>query len=65
MVGICISAINKGEVTTLKIAKSIPIMPAMYSLFNKASIPNIKAIGLNRKDKINIPIKPKIILRLP
>ena len=65
MVGICISAINKGEVNTPKIPKSIPIMPAIYSLFIRASTPKIKAIGLSKKDKINIPIKPKIILRLP
>ena len=65
MVGICISAINRGEVKTPKIEKSIPIMPAIYSLFVRASVPKIKAIGLNKKDKINMPIKPKIILRLP
>ena len=65
MVGICINAINKGEVKTPRIEKSIPIMPAIYSLFVRASIPKIKAIGLNKKDKINIPIKPKIMLRLP
>jgi len=40
-------------------------MPAIYSLFIRASTPKIKAIGLSKKDKINIPIKPKIILRLP
>jgi len=64
MVGIYINAINKGEVKTPKIEKSIPIIPAIYSLFVRASIPKIKAIGLNKKDKINMPIKPKIILRL-
>jgi|TARA_B110000285_G_C14612239_1_gene375448 hypothetical protein len=65
MVGICINAINKGEVKTPRIENSIPIMPAIYSLLVKARIPKIKAIGLNKKDKINIPIKPKIMLRLP
>jgi|TARA_B110000263_G_scaffold159607_1_gene138751 CRISPR/Cas system-associated protein Csx1 len=65
MVGIYINAINKGEVKTPKIEKSIPIIPAIYSLFVRASIPKIKAIGLNKKDRINIPINPKIILRLP
>ena len=65
MVGIYINAINKGEVKTTKIEKSIPIIPAIYSLFVRASIPKIKAIGLNKKDRINIPINPKIILRLP
>jgi len=65
MVGICINAINKGEVKTPRIEKSIPIIPAIYSLLVIASIPKIKAIGLNKKDKINMPIKPKIMLRLP
>ncbi|MDG2106774.1 MAG: hypothetical protein P8J94_04215 [Gammaproteobacteria bacterium] len=65
MVGICISAINKGEVKTPRIEKSTPIIPAIYSLFTRASTPKIKAIGLNKKDSINIPINPKIILRLP
>jgi CRISPR/Cas system-associated protein Csx1 len=65
MVGIYINAINKGEVKTPKIEKSVPIIPAIYSLFVRASIPKIKAIGLNKKDRINIPINPKIILRLP
>tara|TARA_B100000768_G_C11152101_1_gene320749 strand:+ start:276 stop:473 length:198 start_codon:yes stop_codon:yes gene_type:complete len=65
MVGICISAINKGEVKTPRIEKSIPIIPAIYSLLIRASTPKIKAIGLNKKDSINMPINPKIILRLP
>ncbi|MBT3697646.1 MAG: hypothetical protein HOG46_04215 [Gammaproteobacteria bacterium] len=65
MVGICNSAINKGDVNTPRIEKNIPIKPAIYSLFVSASIPKMKAIGLSKKDKINIPINPNIMLKLP
>ena len=61
----CNMAINIGDVIAPIIPKTIPKMPAVYSFCKHASKPNIKANGLNKGDKINIPIKPKIMLSVP
>jgi hypothetical protein len=45
--------------------KSIPSVPAKYSCLVIASIPKIKARGLNINDRIKIPTNPKIILKVP
>ena len=45
--------------------KSIPSVPAKYSCLVIASIPKIKARGLNINDKIKIPTNPNIILKVP
>lgn len=60
-----INAINIGDVSTPKIEKNIPSVPAKYSCLVIASIPKIKASGLNINDKIKIPMKPNIILKVP
>ena len=54
-----------GDVRMPMIANNILIMPAAYSLLKQASKPNIRAIGLNNGDKMNIPIKPKMIPSVP
>ena len=65
MVGICNKAIKIGDVIIPIIPKAIPNIPAVYSFCKHASKPSIKASGLNNGDNINIPINPKIILRVP
>ena len=54
-----------GDVRMPMIANNILIMPAAYSLLKHASKPNMRAIGLNNGDKMNIPMKPKMIPSVP
>ena len=54
-----------GDVRMPMIANNILIMPAAYSLLKHASRPNIRAIGLNNGDNMNIPMKPKMIPSVP
>ena len=54
-----------GDVRMPMIANNILIMPEAYSLFKHASKPNIRAIGLNNGDKMNIPMKPKMMPSVP
>ena len=54
-----------GDVRMPMIANNILIMPAAYSLLKHASKPNIRAIGLNKGDNMNIPMKPKMIPSVP
>ena len=61
----CNKAIRIGDVITPIMLKIMPNIPAVYSFCKHASIPSIKAKGLNKGDNINIPIKPKIILNVP
>ena len=63
--GKLINAIKIGDVRMPMIANNILIMPAAYSLFKHASKPNMRAIGLNNGDKMNIPMKPKMIPSVP
>ena len=65
MVGKLINAIRIGEVRIPTTANNILIMPAAYSLLKHASKPNMRAIGLNNGDRMNIPIKPKMIPSVP
>ena len=65
MVGMCNKAIKIGDVMTPITPKTIPNIPAVYSFCRHASKPSMKANGLNKGDKINIPMKPKIILSVP
>ena len=46
-------------------ANNILIMPAAYSFFKHESKPNMRAIGLNNCDNMNIPMKPKMIPSVP
>ena len=63
--GKLINAIKIGDVRIPMIANNILIMPAAYSFLKQASKPNIRAIGLNNGDKMNIPMKPKMIPSVP
>ena len=63
--GKLINAIKIGDVRIPMIANNILIMPAAYSLLKQACKPNIRAIGLNNGDKMNIPMKPKMIPSVP
>ena len=63
--GKLINAIKMGDVSMPMIANNILIMPAAYSLLKQASKPNIRAIGLNSGDKMNIPMNPKMIPSVP
>ena len=65
IVGKLINAIKIGDVIMPMIANNILIMPAAYSFLKHASKPNMRAIGLNNGDNINIPMKPKMIPSVP
>lgn len=60
-----INAIRIGEVRIPMTAKSMLMTPALYSLLRHASVPIIKAIGLNNGDNMNIPMNPKIMPNVP
>ena len=64
-VGKFINAIKIGDVIIPKIAKIMLITPAAYSFLKQAKIPNMRAIGLNNGDNMNIPMKPKMIPSVP
>ena len=63
--GKLINAIKIGDVIMPMIANNILIMPAAYSFLKHASKPNMRAIGLNNGDSMNIPMKPKMIPSVP
>ena len=65
IVGKLINAIKIGDVIMPMIANNILIMPAAYSFLKHASKPNMRAIGLNNGDNMNIPMKPKMIPIVP
>tara|TARA_A100001388_G_scaffold263737_1_gene234391 strand:- start:54 stop:254 length:201 start_codon:yes stop_codon:yes gene_type:complete len=65
IVGKLINAIKIGDVIMPMIANNILIMPAAYSLLKHASKPKMRAIGLNNGDRMNIPMKPKMIPSVP
>ena len=65
MLGMFSSAISMGEVMMPKNANTILNTPAIYSFCKHASKPSIIAKGLKRGDKINIPMNPNMIPRVP
>ncbi len=65
IVGRLISAIRIGDVSIPITPKIIPKIPAVYSLCKHAKRPSINAIGLNKGERIKMPMNPNIILRVP